>query len=754
MCLCIATGAQAGTLSAGVGKADIQPPTGYPMMGWVRADAKTVGQHTRLFARVLVLERDGRKVALVAEDLNGIPGGMLKDAAALVRDRGFSEQNVLASASHTHAGPTGYFNFPTYNTVFPSAATLTDPSRTFDFNAGGPPDPRLYTFLVRRLATAIRRADDDRDPAVAGWGATTLAGLTRNRSIEAHLANHGILEEFGSGSAAQDPDGVEHTIDPEVNVLRVDKLVARCAQRRRAPAFTGQACAAGRRRVPIGAWSTFADHGTVNRYTFSVYNQDHHGAAIRVFEDDVRRAGAVPRGQEVLNVYGNTDEGDVSAGLDRNGPAYADEVGRREARAMLAAWRSAGRRMSARPPLETRWTRICFCGQRTDAGSVDTQAVVGLPLLTGSEEGRGPLFDLTQVPFEGRRAPVGAEPQGHKLPVVRDTQDGTPRAVPLMAVRAGDRMVVSVPGEMTAEMGRRVREAVLAEVRGSGVERVVIAGLANEYVQYFTTPEEYDRQHYEGGSTLYGRGQSNLIRASLVELAGTLARGNGAPPAYPYDPTKGVRPDGPAFGTGAARATAGGRPASARRLGTTEFRWRGGAQGADRPLDRAFVSVQRRVGDRWRAAADDLGLEILWTVDRDGDYRARWEVPRSAAAGTYRFRVSANRYRLSSQPFRVRPSHALTVTRAEGPGGRVALRLGYPAARLGSTLDADLLARPATVSGGTVRVRVGTRSVAARYEGAGVFSVAAAPGTQVSVAAGAARDRYGNRNRTALRLRG
>src|SRR5437762_6793326 len=90
-------------LQVGVGRADITPPTGYYMMGWVRSDAKVTGQNTRLWARVIVLERGTRKVALVAEDLNGIPGGMMAAAANRVADLGFSERNVLDSASHTHA---------------------------------------------------------------------------------------------------------------------------------------------------------------------------------------------------------------------------------------------------------------------------------------------------------------------------------------------------------------------------------------------------------------------------------------------------------------------------------------------------------------------------------------------------------------------------------------------------------------------------------------------------------------------------
>ncbi|MEU6940439.1 neutral/alkaline non-lysosomal ceramidase N-terminal domain-containing protein, partial [Streptomyces rubiginosohelvolus] len=34
--------------------------------------------------------------------------------------------------------------------------------------------------------------------------------------------------------------------------------------------------------------------------------------------------------------------------------------------------------------------------------------------------------------------------------------------------------------------------------------RGLLQGYANAYSQYVTTPEEYDTQNYEGGSTLYG----------------------------------------------------------------------------------------------------------------------------------------------------------------------------------------------------------------------------------------------------------
>jgi neutral ceramidase len=757
--LAAATPAQASTLRAGVGKADIEPPTGYFMMGWVRGDAKTVGQHTRLFARALVLERDGRKVALVAEDLNGIPGGMLKDAATMVKDRGFSEQNVLDSASHTHAAPGGYYNFGTYNTIFPSMATLTDPGRIFDFNlTNTAPDPQLYTFMVKQLAAAIRRADDNLGPAKAGWGEVDLPDITRNRSIEAHLADHGILVEPGQGNAGMDPEGRTHTIDPEVNVLRVDKVQSRrvCAKPHAAKRIKQRARRCRRRKVsvPIGAWSTFADHGTVNQYTFNVYNRDHHGSAIQVFEQKVRKAGKVPAGQEVLNVYGNTDEGDVSAGLDHNGPAWADHVGRTEAASMLQAWRQAGRSMSSTPKVELRWTRICFCGQEVENGkSVDSTAVFGLPEFTGSEEGRGPLYDETHESFEGRRSPVASGSQEHKIQVVRDNTGGTPQAAPLLAVRVGNRLIVSIPGEMTEGMGRRVRADVLKAVPGSGIVRVVISGLANEYVSYFTTPEEYDRQHYEGGATLYGEQSSNLLKASLVELAKKLAGGQPAQAPYPYDPKNGFGPDGPPFDPGAASGTPVEQPKGTSRLQRAVFSWRGGPRGNDRPVDRAFVSVERRSGKKWKRIDSDLGIAIVWTVDADGVYKAQWEAPLGAPRGLYRFSITANRYKLTSGTFHLSYSPTLRLREVPARPGRVSVALDYPDVSSRSAIDAPLLWLPQHVHGGRVRFRVGSRNVTVRRKTSSIFTVRAPAGTPVSIAPKQARDRHGNAAGAGLKLR-
>src|SRR5258708_38143209 len=98
----------AGGLKAGVGRSDVTPPTGFYTMGYVRSDAIARGQHTRLYARAIVLKQGDRKLALVATDLGFTPGGMTVEGAKKLAKRGFDERNIVISSSHTHSGPPGW----------------------------------------------------------------------------------------------------------------------------------------------------------------------------------------------------------------------------------------------------------------------------------------------------------------------------------------------------------------------------------------------------------------------------------------------------------------------------------------------------------------------------------------------------------------------------------------------------------------------------------------------------------------------
>jgi neutral ceramidase len=287
-------------------------------------------------------------------------------------------------------------------------------------------------------------------------------------------------------------------------------------------------------------------------------------------------------------------------------------------------------------------------------------AATGLPLFTGSEEGRGPLYDITHESFEGDRSPTENAPnQGHKAGIpFATTKDSYPSAVPIFLVRIAKRAIITFPGEATVEVGRRARERVLAVAREVGVKGVTVMGLTNEFIQYITTPEEYDRQHYEGGSTIYGPAESAALTDVLVEMAKSLRDGKPAPKPYPFDPRHGVEANGAPFGKGATTGTATAQPIAQPPGSQAVFQWQGGPRGEDRPLDRRFISIERKGKHGFKRVTDDLGVSIVWTGDPDGAYSAHWQISPKAKPGTYRFAVTANKYKLRSATFKVDPAAA------------------------------------------------------------------------------------------------
>jgi hypothetical protein len=239
------------------------------------------------------------------------------------------------------------------------------------------------------------------------------------------------------------------------------------------------------------------------------------------------------------------------------------------------------------------------------------------------------------------------------------------------------------------------------------------------------------------------------MMVELAKLAGTLVRGEPAPPPAEFDATNGVTPTGPEYGSGAASGSILEQPAAAYpRLGHARIAWQGGPQGLDRPVDRAFVIAERRVGTSWVRAEDDLGLTMLWKVNDQGRHDAMWEIPRDVPLGEYRLVVDAKRYRLVSRSFRVDRSTALTVRQVAARHGFAAVVLEYPEA----IRDVDITTRPTFADGGVVKFRVDDRTVRVAQGPDSAFTVRVPGGEAASVAAGQGRDRWGNANGGAFAL--
>jgi neutral ceramidase len=676
-----------GPLTAGAASRDITPANGGEFFGYVRPDIRADGVSLRLFAHALVLDDGERKVALVAVDL-GEP--MVTDRVLdHVRPLGFDESTVLVAATHTHAGP-------------------------------GEADD----WTAQQIGAAIAAADQGRRPARAGWGLVDLHDGNKSRSIEAHLANHGLDLIPGTGSTDLDPQGHDHPRDLRFRLLRVE-------------ATDG---------TPIAAWGHFSSHPTTYIQANTTFSADFPGAATRRFEE--RFDGAAP-----LAMFTNGNEGDMIPLYDDfNQHAVADRMGRRIANAMLAAWDRADDRLTRDFAVDARSRQVRYEGQEVEPGKrVAPLATFGVPFLAGGENGPSPFYELG---LEGQRRPEAlADPvQGRKIVAAPAPWMPT---VELQALRLGDRVLLGVPGEPTVEAGRRLR-ARAADEAPDGVIDVAVVGLANGYHGYFTTPEEYDQQHYEGGHTVFGKYTSLLVEHAHAELVAALAAGPGSrvePAGTVPDPVG--APTGDGGRDGAVRE----QPAElVERMGLVEVGWSGGILGRDRPVDAPFVTVQRAVDGAWRDVVSDMDLGLLWREQLGtGEYRARFDVAHDLPPGTYRFRIDSERYELTSRSFRVavcaaiRPMGALADRRR---GNRMRLRIF--AQNPPPDPEANLRSRPVYPQGGTVRFRFAGRDHQARWEQAARSWVATVPQAddgEVHVPAGGLVDGLGNTSGEAVALR-
>ena len=95
-------------MRAGVAKVNITPPVGLELSGW--AFGPSVGILDELYAKVLLLESDGRKAAIVTADLIGFNteyATAIREGIASKVD--MNANDVLISCSHTHSGPATMF---------------------------------------------------------------------------------------------------------------------------------------------------------------------------------------------------------------------------------------------------------------------------------------------------------------------------------------------------------------------------------------------------------------------------------------------------------------------------------------------------------------------------------------------------------------------------------------------------------------------------------------------------------------------
>jgi hypothetical protein len=84
----------------------------------------------------------------------------------------------------------------------------------------------------------------------------------------------------------------------------------------------------------------------------------------------------------------------------------------------------------------------------------------------------------------------------------------TPQTTVSSSLRLGNLLIVGIPGEITAPLGMSIK---LQARQITGIQHVVIGGLANEWVSYILSSEEYKKGGYEASVSFYGETLGQVI---------------------------------------------------------------------------------------------------------------------------------------------------------------------------------------------------------------------------------------------------
>jgi hypothetical protein len=383
-------------LQAAAARTVITPPLGTSLAGSFD-DRKATEVHDDLYAHALVLESDGRRVALVSLDLICLPDRHVAAARKRIAARaGIPPDGVLIACTHTHSGPA-------------TAGVL-----------GVDADVEYLAWLPARIADAVESAAGRLRPAVLGSTSGCEDRLTFNRRFR--MRDGTVYMNPGVGN----PDIVSPAgpIDPEIGLLYVE----------------------GTDGIPLALVVNFALH-----YVDLDSATEISAGYFAEVADLMRRV----KGPAFETIYLNGACGDIN-NLDVHYQGTARQFGHTHARGVAGVMAGSVLRQIELLELggeaELAAARVPLTLERKTITPEDLQIarriLAGEPIPTGGPFSwvRGMPIHRGQVPTYARECLLLAE-----MPPVLETE--------VQALRIGDTGVVALPGEIFVEIGLAIKAA-------------------------------------------------------------------------------------------------------------------------------------------------------------------------------------------------------------------------------------------------------------------------------------------------------
>ena len=647
-------------LKIGIGKYDVTGPCAeIGFMGMSNLTQRGKGIHTRLFSRAYVIEdvTNGKHVALVVADLGMCFQAVHQEVIKKLKKHPdlkvkgkpiYTEENVLITATHTHSGPGGYSHYFIYN------LSMIHLHYASGFNG------QNFDCIVDGIFQSIVLAHNNKVRGKILIAKGDLPDCGKIRSLPPYLNN----PEIAASGISQ--AGV---VDPLVKEMTLLKFV-------------------DEHNVPMGSVNWFALHPTNMGEKNKLISGDNKGYSEELMETEY---------PGVISAFANTCCGDISpnVGLVVNGKPlerpdgvhdieHTRKFGLKQYEKAKGLFISAGEELQG--TIDYRQTYIDMSCCPIDGTNHRTwPAAFGLGMSQGStEDSLGPfkwpegtakpgydkdpeselgLVRLLSSALGIKWPSPGDYPQGYidghgAKPIfmhlgLSKYKGGplVPSIMPLQLIRLGNLVLIAHPGELTTIAGKRLREAVLDTLNknNAGIKTVVAATYSNAYTSYTATKEEYELQHYEGASTLFGPYSLDAYIQENKKLAAALRDNQPVPPGpKPPDLNQkykrritGVPPENEPIGHHFGEVE-GDQPHGPYHGGdSVSVSFWGGHPNNDLKTNSSYLEVQKKGAGKWEQVYTDKHWCTTFHWQRRETniiVDIRWEIPKDQSPGTYRIR--------------------------------------------------------------------------------------------------------------------
>lgn len=532
---------------------------GVGMLGYGMHFHTIKGVETPQFARVFVIEQEGKKIAFVNADFcfstNYLKGRVIARLQNEHPTMGYSDANVMITAQHTHSAAGGYTQHLAYN--------FTTPGFQED----------VYLCYSNAIFEAIVKADKNLKKGKIMHHRAAFdkdAEICFNRSVRAYNQN----PEVG----VRVPKKKRHlAADRSMKLLRFDDESGK----------------------PIGTFNWFGVHTTSvsNRYNKVCY--DNKGYAAEFFEKDLQEKYNDP---SIVTGFVQDAAGDISPNFiwerkhreyrgkhldDYESAAYNGSLQSDKAKEIFNSAAKIGKKIKG--DIDSLLMYVDMSDISIDASytgglkhETTSEPTWGMSFLEGTTDGQGAaklvgqavrvfLGSIRQVEVMAARMSKDAERQKkvigyynahHPKAIVINHNTGVtagaihpeklvvpgfvepsikfikyankvgygkktpwiPKVLPLQIFIIGNLAIIGVPAEITTIAGARLRNTVAKVLEERGVSEVLLSPYANSYAGYITTYQEYRLQLYEGGHTLFGKWTLAAYQMKFKEIARELLK--------------------------------------------------------------------------------------------------------------------------------------------------------------------------------------------------------------------------------------